>query len=127
VSSMRYGLTRQSYDDTGVQNTAYVTLRSLDFLYPQTRPISAPSRPITSPTTSLGTKARTRWRSARIIATRPAARLNFANSFSDGYINSSWLQGTGTNLLVADAKNSTLYTRLMTEPAGHRGTGRREI
>jgi hypothetical protein len=44
--------------------------------------------------------------------------LNFANFFSRGYANSSWLQGTGSNLLAPDAKNSTLYTRLMTDLLG---------
>ena len=118
ISNMRYGLTRQSYDQTGVQSTAYVTLRSLDNLYPTTRPLSA-----TVPTHNLADDF-TWTKGAHSIAFgvnyryTTASRLNFANSFSDGYINSSWLQGTGTNLLVADAKNSTLYTRLMTDMLG---------
>jgi hypothetical protein len=118
TSNMRYGLTRQSYDQTGVQSTAYVTLRSLDNLYPTTRPISA-----TVPTHNLADDftwshgAHTLAFGANYRYTT-ASRLNFANSFSDGYINSSWLQGTGSNLLVADAKNSTLYTRLMTDMLG---------
>lgn len=118
VSNMRYGLTRQSYDSTGVQATAYVTLRSIDNLYPTSRSLAA-----TIPTHNLADDFT--WnKGAHTIAFganyryTSAARLNFANSFSDGYINSSWLQGTGTNLLVADAKNSTLYTRLMTDLLG---------
>jgi hypothetical protein len=118
TSNMRYGLTRQSYDQTGVQSTAYVTLRSIDNLYPTTRPLAA-----TVPTHNIADDFN--WsRGAHTVAFganyryTTATRLNFANSFSDGYINSSWLQGTGTNLLVADAKNSTLYTRLMTDMLG---------
>ena len=118
VSNMRYGLTRQSYDETGIQSTAYVTLRSIDNLYPTTRPISA-----TIPTHNLADDFS--WsHGAHTVAFganyryTSASRLNFANSFSDGFINSSWLQGTGSNLLVPDAKNSTLYTRLMTDLLG---------
>ena len=118
ISNMRYGLTRQSYDQTGVQSTAYVTLRSIDNLYPTTRPLSAliPTHNLADDFTwnkgahTVAFGANYRYTSAK--------RLNFANSFSDGYINSSWLSGTGTNLLVPDAKNSTLYTRLMTDLLG---------
>lgn len=118
TSNMRYGLTRQAYDQTGVQSTAYVTLRAIDNLYPTTRPLSAivPTHNLADDFTwakgahTLSFGANYRYTSA--------SRLNFANSFSDGYINSSWLQGTGTNLLVPDAKNSTLYTRLMTDMLG---------
>jgi hypothetical protein len=118
VSNMRYGLTRQSYDSTGVQATPYVTLRSIDNLYPTTRSISA-----TIPTHTIADDfswnkgAHTMAFGANFRYTT-AQRLNFANSFSSGFINSSWLQGTGSNLLVADAKNSTLYTRLMTDLLG---------
>ena len=118
VSNMRYGLTRQSYDQTGVQAAPYVTLRSIDNLYPTSRSLTA-----TIPTHTLADDFT--WnRGAHSIAFgvnfryTSAARLNFANSFSDGYANSSWLQGTGSSLLVPDAKNSTLYTRLMTDLLG---------
>ena len=41
ISNMRYGLTRQSYDSTGIQSVPYVTLRSIDNLYPTTRSLAA--------------------------------------------------------------------------------------
>ena len=118
ISNMRYGLTRQSYDTTGVQSVPYVTLRSIDNLYPTSRSLAAliPTHNLADDFTwnrgahTISFGANYRYTSAK--------RLNFANSFSDGYINSSWLQGTGSNLLVADAKNSTLYTRLMTDLLG---------
>jgi len=118
TSNMRYGLTRQSYDQTGVQSTAYVTLRAIDNLYPTTRPLTAivPTHNIADDFTwSHGAHTVAFGANYRYTS---ADRVNFANSFSDGYINSSWLQGTGTNLLVPDAKNSTLYTRLMTDLLG---------
>lgn len=122
VSNMRYGLTRQSYDQTGIQSTPYVTLRSIDFLYPTTRPLTA-----TVPTHMFSddftwNKGAHTFAFGGSFRYTSASRLNSANSFSDGYLNSSWLQGTGSsgssNLLVPDAKNSTLYTRLMTDLLG---------
>ncbi len=122
VSNMRYGLTRQAYDQTGIQSAPYVTLRSIDFLYPTTRPLTA-----TVPTHTIAddftwNKGAHTFAFGANMRFTSATRLNSANSFSDGYMNSSWLQGTGSsgtsNLLVPDAKNSTLYTRLMTDMLG---------
>ena len=118
ISNMRYGLTRQSYDTTGVQSVPYVTLRSIDNLYPTSRALAA-----TIPTHNIADDFT--WnRGAHTLAFgvnyryTSSKRLNFENSFSSGNVNSSWLQGTGSILLVPDAKNSTLYTRLMTDLLG---------
>lgn len=122
VSNMRYGLTRQSYDTTGAQSVPYVTLRNIDNLYASTRSLRA-----IVPTHTLADDFT--WnKGAHTVAFgfnfryTSADRLNFGNSFSSASANSSWIQGTGSsgasNLLVADAKNSTLYTRLMTDLLG---------
>lgn len=118
VSNVRYGLTRQSYDNTGIQSTGYTTLRSIDNYLPATTPLTA-----TIPTHTIAddltwTKGAHTVAFGGSIHLTTSSRINYANSFSNGYINSSWLQGTGTNLLVPDAKNSTLYTRLMTDLLG---------
>jgi hypothetical protein len=118
VNSFRYGLTRQAFDSTGLQTQPYVELRSIDDLYPTSRPLHA-----TIPTHTVADDVS--WNKGAhsvsfggVIRAITASRLNFANSFSRGYANSSWLAGTGSNLLVPDAKNSTLYTRLMTDLLG---------
>jgi hypothetical protein len=118
VNSFRYGLTRQSFDSTGLQSQPYVELRSIDDLYPTSRQLTAsvPAHTIADDVSwNKGAHAVSFGGTIRLIT---ANRLNFANSFSRGYANSSWLAGTGSNLLVPDAKNSTLYTRLMTDLLG---------
>ncbi|HXB69959.1 MAG TPA: carboxypeptidase-like regulatory domain-containing protein [Candidatus Acidoferrales bacterium] len=118
VNSFRYGLTRQSFDSTGLQTQDYVELRSIDDLFPTTRGLKAtiPAHTVADDVTwNKGAHSLAFGGAIRFIT---ANRLNFANSFSRGYANSSWLQGTGSNLLAPDAKNSTLYTRLMTDMLG---------
>ena len=118
ISNMRYGLTRQSFDDTGVQNVGYVTLRDISNLLPATTPLTAtiPAHTIANDLTwTKGAHTVAFGGSIHLIT---ANRVNFANSYSSAAINSSWLQGTGANLLVADAKNSTLYTRKMADLLG---------
>jgi hypothetical protein len=118
INNFRYGLTRQSFDSTGLQTQPYVELRSLDDLYPTSRPLHAtiPAHTIADDVSwNKGAHSIAFGGAIRAIT---ANRLNFSNSFSRGYANSSWLAGTGSNLLVPDAKNSTLYTRLMTDLLG---------
>ncbi len=118
ISNIRYGLTRQSFDQTGAQSVPYVELRSIDDLFPTTRSLSAtiPTHTIADDVTwTKGAHSVAFGGSIHLITSQ---RVNFANSFSRGYANSSWLAGTGSTLLAPDAKNSTLYTRLMTDLLG---------
>ena len=119
VSNLRYGFTRQGYDDTGIENTPIVSLRGIDNPIANSKGLSAiiPVHDIEENLTdSLGAHTLQFGGSMRFINTK---RLNFGNSFSDGNANSSWFFDQGQSLLPADAVgNTTVTERSMTDILG---------
>jgi hypothetical protein len=121
VSTTHYGLTRQGFDDTGVETQPYTVFRDL-------------SQPYSS---SLGSKViipvhqfsnDTSWtKGSHTIAFGGVARIIRVNrqdqaTFSDGFANSSWFADTGNSLFApvtdADPDYKTEFTRQMTNLLG---------
>ena len=118
ISNFRYGYTRQGGESTGILSAPYVTLRDIDSRYAlstgltQILPVHTIAEDLTL------NKGAHSFAFGGLILRISNHRLNYGNSFSDGYANSSWLLGTGENLLVPDAVDSTDYTRKMVDLLG---------
>jgi len=118
TSSLRYGFTRQSYDQTGIVNADYTNFRNID---PPAALTSGISRTVPVHTISEDLA----WTKAGHNVTFGATALlidnhstSFAHSFSSGYMNSSVLVDGGASLLVPDAANGSAYKRLMVDLLG---------
>ena len=120
VNSLRYGYTRQGYDNTGLETAPIVTLRDIDNPIANSKGLSAiiPVHDIEDTATwTKGSHTIQFGGSLRFIHTN---RLNFGNSFSDAIANSSWFYDQGSGLLTPDASlsNFTAYTRIATDLLG---------
>ena len=118
TSSLRYGFTRQSYDQTGIINADYTFFRDIDAPVALTPGLSR-TVPVHTISEDLG------WTKAGHSVTFGATILlidnhsnSTAHSFSDAYMNSSVLLDGGASLLAPDAKNSVAYKRLMVDLLG---------
>jgi hypothetical protein len=121
VSTWHYGLTRQSYDLTGVQSQPYVTLRDIDSLYAQslTGRQTIPLHQVSNDTSwTKGAHSIDFGGVARFIR----VRRSDTGTFSDGYANSSWFADTGNELFNAvgdaDPNYQTDFERKMTDLLG---------
>ncbi|MDX2179764.1 MAG: carboxypeptidase-like regulatory domain-containing protein [Bryobacteraceae bacterium] len=98
VLTTRYGLTRQAFEQTGIQTASAVTFRNLDPRFATTRGLGR-KIPVHMLTQDFAwTKGRHDIRfggAARFITNNSR---NFNNSFNDGIANLSWLRGTGSDL-----------------------------
>ena len=120
VNNLRYGFTRQSYTDTGVQLVPYVTPRDLDQIFSGSRNLDAqiPVHQISDDLSwSHGTHT---FQFGGVVRFISVSRNDQGSSFSDGFMNSSWLADTGSSLLVpdADVNFTTDYVRQMTNLLG---------
>ena len=107
VNNLRYGLTRQSYDDTGAQNSPIVSMRGLDTPFATTTGLSAtvPVHNIEENMTfTSGAHTLTVGGSFRIIRSR---RLSFAHSFSSASSDNTWFNDNARQLLAPDVDSST--------------------
>ena len=116
----RYGFTRQSYDNTGVQSAPIVGFTSIDNLIPSTTPLSAtiPVHDIEeSLTWTHGAHTVVAGGSLRFIRTR---RLSFANSYSGATMTPGWFVDNARYLLLPDVNPNTLsdYTQQMVNLLG---------
>jgi len=118
ISNFRYGYTRQGGESTGIQSAPAVTLRDIDSRYALSRGISQILPVHTFAEDMTWNKGAHSVAFGGLILRISNHRLNYGNSFSDGSANSSWLQGTGRDLLVPDANPSTDYTRKMVDLLG---------
>ncbi|HTT66004.1 MAG TPA: carboxypeptidase-like regulatory domain-containing protein [Bryobacteraceae bacterium] len=121
VSTWHYGLTRQSYDITGVQAQSYVDLRDISPLNAETLTgkQTIPLHQISNDTSwSRGAHTIDFGGVARFIR----VRRSDTGTFSDGYVNSSWFNDTGQSLFDAipdaDPGYYTDFTRKMTDLLG---------
>jgi hypothetical protein len=124
VNNLRYGLTRQAYTSSGVQTQPYVTPRDIDQIFAGTstngRNLSA-IIPVHQISDDLSwTRGAHTFQFGGVIRHIAVSRNDQTNSFSDGFLNSSWLFDTGNSLLVADADQNftTQYVRQMTNLLG---------
>ena len=118
ISNFRYGFTRQGVESTGVQTSPAATLRDLSTLFPLTTGLARilPVHTIAEDMSwTKGAHTISFGATVRLIDNRRAGN---ATSFSDASGNSSWLLGTGSSLLVADAKSATAYKRQMSNILG---------
>jgi hypothetical protein len=115
VNNLRYGLTRQAYTNTGVQTVPEVTPRDIDPIFAQTRNLDAiiPVNQVSDDVT--WTKGAHTFSFGGVIRHITVARDDQGNSFSDGFMNSSWTADLGQGLLVAnaDVNDATEYARQM--------------
>ncbi|MFN7996837.1 MAG: carboxypeptidase-like regulatory domain-containing protein [Bryobacteraceae bacterium] len=121
VSTWHYGLTRQSYDITGVQSQSYVTLRDIAPLYAETLTgrQTIPVHQFSNDTSwSHGAHSIDFGGVARLITVRRAD----TGTFSSGYANSSWFIDQGSSLMApvtdADPNYETDFVRKMTDLLG---------
>ena len=114
VSTFRYGLTRQGAEQTGSQQAAAAVIRDVDTLYPQGASARGLARiiPVQTFTEDLTwTKGAHTVAFGGVFRNIDNNRASSQNSFSRAFISSSWLDGTGSQFLVADAKNTNPYKR----------------
>jgi hypothetical protein len=118
TSNLRYGLTRQSFDQTGIINADYTYFRNIDPPVARTTGLTR-TIPVHNLAEDLAwTKSAhslTFGAQALLVNNRS---LSFAHSFSSAYLNSSVLLDGGLSLLAPDAANSTAYKRLMVDLLG---------
>lgn len=120
VNSLRYGFTRQSYDNTGVQTQPIVGFSDLDNPVASTTPLSAtiPVHDIEENLTwTHGAHTVVAGGSLRFIRTR---RLSFANSYSDATMTPGWFVDNARYLLEPNVNPNTLsdYTNQMVNLLG---------
>ncbi len=98
VSTLRYGLTRQGSDTTGLQTFGMVTFRGIDPTIPTSRNFTA-IIPVHTLSEDLnwtrGAHSLQFGAVARFISNR---RIDFQNSFSSASANASWLTSSGADL-----------------------------
>lgn len=120
VNSLRYGFTRQSYDETGVQTAPIVSFTALDNPIASTTPLTAivPVHDIEENLTwTRGAHTILAGGSLRFARTR---RLSFANSYSGAAMTPGWFLDNARYLLLPDVSSSTLssYTDQMVNLLG---------
>ena len=120
VNSVRWGFTRQSYDNTGVQSQPIVSFTDLDNPVASTTALSAkiPVQDIEENLTwTHGPHTVVVGTSMRFIRTH---RLSFANSYSDATMTPGWFVDNARYLLLPDVNPSTLsdYTNQMVNLLG---------
>ena len=120
VNTLRYGFTRQSFDDTGVQTNPIVSFTSLDNPIASTTPVSAtiPVHDIEENLTwTRGGHTISTGGSLRFTRTR---RLSFANSFSGAAMTPGWFLDNARYLLPSNVDPNTLsdYTQQMVNLMG---------
>jgi hypothetical protein len=118
VNNLRYGYTRQGTETTGVQTSALERFRDIDTLTSTSKGLTQiiPLHQISDDMSwTKGSHTVTGGFVTRFIRND---RLNFGSSFSDVLINSSFLLGSGSDLLAADAQNTTVYKRQMANLLG---------
>jgi hypothetical protein len=120
VNTVRYGFTRQSYDNTGVQSAPIVGFTNIDNPIPSTTPLSAtiPVHDIEeSLTWTHGAHTVVAGGSLRFIRTR---RTSFANSYSGATMTPGWFVDNARYLLLPDVNPNTLsdYTQQMVNLLG---------
>ncbi len=118
ISTFRYGYTRQGAENTGAQVAAATTLRDLSNLYATSRGLARIIPVHTISDDVSWTKGSHNLSFGGVIHVISNARGSTQNSFSDAVSNASWLSGTGSTLLVPDAKNATPYKRQMSNILG---------
>jgi hypothetical protein len=101
ISTFRYGFTRQGVETTGVQNSPVTTFRSLSSAYGTTLGVSHIIPVHTLSEDFAWTKGAHDIRFGGIIRLIKNGSSNYANSFSSATTNSSWLQGTGSDITPA--------------------------
>ena len=111
ISTFHYGYTRQGSENTGILQAPYAYFRDITTRYAQTTELARiiPVHQISEDLSwNKGAHSVSFGGVMRFIHND---RLNTGNSFSNAYGNSSWLLGSGSDLLVSDAKNTTAYKR----------------
>ena len=107
VNTLRYGFTRQSYDNTGVQNGPFVTLDGLTNLYGTTTPLTAivPVHDIEETMTwTHGSHTVSAGASLRFIRT---SRLSFAHSYNGADAIKGWFIDNANFLRLPDVSTKT--------------------
>ncbi len=111
ISTFRYGFTRQGVENTGILQAPYAYFRDIDSRYARST-ATARITPVNQVSDDLSFNRGSHQISfGGVMRYIRNSRLSTANSFSNAYGNSSWLLGSGSDLLVADAKNTTAYKR----------------
>lgn len=111
ISTFRYGLTRQSFENTGLQNTAAISFRNLSDRNALTRGVSR-QLPVHNITQDFSwTKGSHDIRFGGVMKWVENRSRNFNNSFDSASTNLSWLRGTGADIQPADllAANRVAY------------------
>ena len=120
VNTLRYGFTRQSYDNTGVQTEPIVSFTALDNPIASTTPLSAtiPVHDIEENLTwTRGAHTVVAGGALRFIRTR---RLSFSNAYSGATMTPGWFVDNARYLLQPDVNPNTLssYTTQMVNLLG---------
>lgn len=108
INSFRYGLTRASQESTGVLLAPFVNIRGLTNRFGTDRPIIRLTPVATFSDDFTWLKGKHEWKMGGIVRNVRNSRVNFARSFNDASINSSWMLNTGAeiNAPIADLATS---------------------
>ncbi len=102
VSTFRYGLTRQAFENTGIQNASAISFRAISDRFALTRGVGRqiPVHHVTEDLSLVkGAHDIKIGGTLKWVANRSR---NFNNSFNSASTNLSWLRGTGADLQPAD-------------------------
>jgi hypothetical protein len=98
VNNFRYGLTRVSTENSGVSLLPYVTFRSISDRFGITRPFIRLTPVHTFSDDVTWMKSKHEWKMGGIVRLVRNSRINYAKSFNDASINSSWMLNTGADI-----------------------------
>ena len=106
ISTFRYGLTRYGHEDTGVQNSPYVSFRGISTLNATTTGLTR-IIPVNQFSEDLAwTKGKHDVRFGGVARIIRNQSTNFQNAYPNGQVTYSYLAGTGANLKPADLSGS---------------------
>ncbi|MBY0506832.1 MAG: carboxypeptidase regulatory-like domain-containing protein [Bryobacteraceae bacterium] len=98
INSFRFGLTRASQESTGVLLGPFVSIRGLADRFGTARPIIRKTPVYTFSDDFTWLKGNHEWKIGGIARMIRNNRVNFAKSFNDASVNSSWLANTGADI-----------------------------
>ena len=98
INNFRFGLTRASLESTGVLLAPFVGIRGITDRFGTARPIIRKTPVITFSDDFTWIRSKHEVKLGGIVRTIRNSRVNYARSFNDAGINSSWMVNTGADI-----------------------------
>jgi hypothetical protein len=118
ISTFRYGYTRQGTENTGIQSGPPVTFRDIEPLYATSTGLTR-IIPVHQFTGDFAwTKGAHNVAFGGVMRFIRNNRVSFSHSWSDSLVSSAYLTSSGSDLVVPDAQDSTVYREQMVNLLG---------